>query len=639
MATPIIGTGLTRLTDCEAADAANWVSAGGGGGSAQNTDILKEGAASRGRRCDNKTDFGFGLDYFAKTAGTVDLSNTHIWVWFQCLQPGDLATIANGGVRIRVSENVGGTFTTNYVEWAVAGSDTYKGGWVRLCIDTSKTATGSNGTCDLSAIGIIGIIVTIGDVGGNVPNVLIDCVDYGDGIIIYGGSSGDELTWDDIADIDTGDPSKSNYGVIEKIGGVFFCLGKLQLGEAAGINDMYLKDANQILSWQERKLYETTEKTALGASFNRLILQGSAAAQDIDFEDGIAVGSGDTQSGRSGSIFMQEEGAGYGNFAVDMSDADIDYVYLYGSIIRRADQGVSFSADATKGPDHRLSGINIDNCGQVDIGRVVARNAVFSGYTLDADGALLWNENIDIKNSSFLGNTDGTNDPAAIEHPSAAGTPYAYDNLQFSGNDYDVNNTSGSSIEINKNNGSNPITYKGSLVTFLSAAVDTIITVKDVTDQSLIENARVLLEAADGAGPFNFEVSVSITRSGTTATVIHTAHGLATNDWVHIQGCVEEEYNIVVQITYIGVNSYSYQVAGSPSSPATGSPTSTDVIFNHLTNASGIVSDSRMLASDQNVIGRARRSTVSPLYKNQPIVETIDSADGLAINIFLIPDE
>jgi len=133
-----------------------------------------------------------------------------------------------------------------------------------------------------------------------------------------------------------------------------------------------------------------------------------------------------------------------------------------------------FSSDATLGPNHKLSGVTFDRCVQADIGRVPTRNCVFSGYTLDTDGALLWNANIDIKNSKFIGNTDATNDPHAIEHPAAG--EFTYDNLQFSGNDYDINNSSGGDVTIYNTNGANASTYENTAggSTTIPAAVYTI---------------------------------------------------------------------------------------------------------------------------------------------------------------------
>lgn len=67
----------------------------------------------------------------------------------------------------------------------------------------------------------------------------------------------------------------------------------------------------------------------------------------------------------------------------------------------------------------------------------------------------------------------------------------------------------------------------------------------------------------------------SITRSGTTATVTMTnPHGLASNVPVTIAGAVETDYNVtdaVIQVT--GIDTFTYQVSGSPASPATGTIT------------------------------------------------------------------
>jgi hypothetical protein len=60
-----------------------------------------------------------------------------------------------------------------------------------------------------------------------------------------------------------------------------------------------------------------------------------------------------------------------------------------------------------------------------------------------------------------------------------------------------------------------------------------------------------------------------------------------------------------------------------------------------LTNASGIVTDTRSLGSDQPVTGRVRRATPAygTLYKTSPIAGTISSASGLSVTVQLIKDE
>ena len=68
-------------------------------------------------------------------------------------------------------------------------------------------------------------------------------------------------------------------------------------------------------------------------------------------------------------------------------------------------------------------------------------------------------------------------------------------------------------------------------------------------------------------------ISISnITRSGQTATVTTVSdHGLANNVPVTLSGAVETEYNVSsAAITVTGLKTFEYQVAGSPSTPATG---------------------------------------------------------------------
>lgn len=81
------------------------------------------------------------------------------------------------------------------------------------------------------------------------------------------------------------------------------------------------------------------------------------------------------------------------------------------------------------------------------------------------------------------------------------------------------------------------------------------------------------LAALTGTPPSGGFVSktVTITRSGTTATVSSTAHGLTTNDDVTITGSDQADYNGSFTVTVVGANSYTFTVQNSPTSPATGS--------------------------------------------------------------------
>ena len=154
-----------------------------------------------------------------------------------------------------------------------------------------------------------------------------------------------------------------------------------------------------------------------------------------------------------------------------------------------------------------------------------------------------------------------------------------------------------------------------------------------------IEDARVSLIASDNTGALPYQETVTqITRSGSTATVSHTGHGMASDDIAYIYGANEMEYNGYRVITVTGVDAYTYTVGGTPDSPATGTIKCTGGIFNDLTNASGVVTDSRSISVDQPVSGWVRMDLGDQEYKQSPLVGPIDKDDGLTISVFLTPD-
>jgi hypothetical protein len=67
--------------------------------------------------------------------------------------------------------------------------------------------------------------------------------------------------------------------------------------------------------------------------------------------------------------------------------------------------------------------------------------------------------------------------------------------------------------------------------------------------------------------------SVTITRSGTTATVALNAHGYSVGARVIISGASQTAYNGTKIILSVATNSFTYEVTGSPATPATGTIT------------------------------------------------------------------
>lgn len=170
------------------------------------------------------------------------------------------------------------------------------------------------------------------------------------------------------------------------------------------------------------------------------------------------------------------------------------------------------------------------------------------------------------------------------------------------------------------------------------ATVSTIITVKDLSTGSVIEGANVLVWATNNDNYF-YQASVSITGSGTTATVTHTGHGMITGDYVIIEGVTnDDDYNGVYQITFSDANTYTYTTTETlDASPATGTITATFALISGTTT-SGIISDTRSLTVDQPISGWVRKSSADPYYQQGTISGTVDKDTGFSATIQLARD-
>jgi hypothetical protein len=229
----------------------------------------------------------------------------------------------------------------------------------------------------------------------------------------------------------------------------------------------------------------------------------------------------------------------------------------------------------------------------------------------------------------------GTNSPTEVTFREM---PFSGFNAANGENDstFHVLRTTGT-VTINVVGCSGTFSYKsaGADVVVVQDPVTLTITAQDSATGDPVQGANVLCVAGSsflGGG------SVSITSTGGTATVTHTAHGFVTGNVVRIRGATEPEYNGIHTITVTGVDEYTYAVSGSPASPATGSPVSALVIIDALTSASGQVSDTRSWSSSQVFAGRVRRGSGAPTYKPQPVSGTIDNATGAQVTAPLVSD-
>ncbi len=168
--------------------------------------------------------------------------------------------------------------------------------------------------------------------------------------------------------------------------------------------------------------------------------------------------------------------------------------------------------------------------------------------------------------------------------------------------------------------------------------VSVTVTAKDADTLAAIEGARVLMEA-DTGGPLPANATVTITRSGATASVAHSSHGMSEGQTIIIRGANQDEYNGTYIISNVTTNAYDYTVSGSPATPATGTVTSTAVILSGLTGSNGKVTTSSFeYSASQPVTGKIRKGSAATYYKTSTIVGTI-TATGLDTTVLMIADQ
>jgi hypothetical protein len=544
-----------------------------------------------------------------------------ILVWNKFDAGGVLNNYTNGGVRIVVGQTAG-----DWDAWKAAGVDTTPypyGGWYNFAINpTARTYDYQYGSGMGTTYRFVGMAISLAAVGPTKGQPYkVDAMRYGRGsIIIEYGSSGDGYAnFDDAAtvnDDNSGTYGYNKWGLFQASAGGYLWKGRMQLGTSS--NAVEFVDSNVFIL--------IDDVVNCTANFNTIEI--NHASSIINWTNIVFKALGTTSPGR---LVMNH-------------NADVN-----GDGCQFFDMGAfSFGGTGTE-----LLNSIWNGCGQITVNGGKINGSKISDANIDGStsdlGAVDWDLATDP--DGYLDNleiTKGSNTYHAINFGSSIPSTMTIRGLVASGfnaanNNYDstfyFEDTSGT-FTLNCVGCSGNMTYKsaGCTVNIVSDPVTVKVTVK-TAGGTVIENARVLVKASDGAGPFPFEESVTIANSGTTATVSHTGHGMATNDYVVIEGASLQANNGVFQITVNSVDEYEYTMASSPGSSPTGTITSTFVALYGLTSALGVVSTSRVYSTDQNVTGWARKSSATPLYKTGTISDTIDSTDGLNYTAVMILDE
>lgn len=540
-------------------------------------------------------------------------------------------TTVNGGFGIQVGDG------TNRIAYHLGGSDgtgfRHEEGpvnWSCFVLDLANkpvnftAIAGSEANLNEAAITQVGVYFeTIAKSVGGADNCFWDIIRFADngvGIGVYGGTSGTPETWEQVTIEDRNEGTLRAHGIIRKVGsGAYSIQGNISIGDNVGTTATYINSIGETFLWENRR-QSTNNYYRFNAAGN------GTGVTDVNFDGCVWT------CPTSGSI--------------DVSNVNVTAFDVRGTVITGFNQGIN-----TGGVSNVWSGDTFNLCGQlITTGTNLVQN-IYNGYTGIANTSQLYwntttNPNGKIDGSEFTMATILTHAiqfPTGMTNQSITITDCLFNGYSATNNvnnsTFNVLATTGT-LTINIIGGAGNVSYRtaGATVIIVQNPVTTTITVSDINTGSVVVGARVFLEAFSGASG-NYRESVTITRVTTTATVTHTGHGLVTGDKVRIIGAVQTEYNGVKIITVTTANAYTFTVAGTPTTPATGTITSTTVYIEGTTDGSGIISDTRSFGSSQPVRGRVRRATTGTLYKTAPINSTISNVSGLDLGVQLIPDE
>jgi len=208
-------TGMTMDQNMTAETAANWAVArisgsGQAPSSSLDASIYKQGAASMAAKIANaSTDACLIYDYYTDHSNAVlnlNTGNRHILLWVLCTSISALQSQANGGLYIilQSSAETGTTAPTKYAKFYIGGSDTYKGGWIAVLIDGTKTPSSAVGgwvaSTDLAITRRIGVGIST---SASVPtikaeNLYVDAIRYGKPLYQVVGDGSAAAGWSDL---------------------------------------------------------------------------------------------------------------------------------------------------------------------------------------------------------------------------------------------------------------------------------------------------------------------------------------------------------------------------------------------------------------------------------------------------------
>ena len=218
--------------------------------------------------------------YVAHTTYTP--TDMHVHIWMRDLYP--IRDVNVGGISIYVFGS------TEAIYYATGLDKGYGGGWFHyvLNLDAGDRPAASLGTAPTGVLGRIGMVGNISATKGEdfLQNAYFDAVRRGtggQGNTFRGGTSGDRLSFTDIADADT-----ASYGMFRNVGGAFFVEGPITIGVAT--QTTYLQEALQTINFTNFTVNNgsggNTIVSAVASDYYRITFaDGTTGVTNVDFSD------------------------------------------------------------------------------------------------------------------------------------------------------------------------------------------------------------------------------------------------------------------------------------------------------------------------------------------------------------------
>jgi len=442
------------------------------------TDFFVEGTAS----------ISFDLDIETLTilavSGQYDLRSTHIYAYAMSLDAG-LGYKDSGGIRIVVQDSAG-----NESYWNVGGKDTYLGGWNCFTCGTGEAPDGNNGTDANLNSGIrIGMQWYSTFKSKLAENTYIDYIRYGnEPVIVFGGTSSNPITWEDIKEADINATSGSvprPVGFVTKQAGVYVVKGPLDFGDDSASSSLYFKDKGSVVVFED---------APVNTDHYNMNVVGNATGYTM-FYIGEAAGG----VGINGDFLTA---AGSSQYALVCSGENVDDVKIYGTIF---DKGRYI--ELASGNSSISNSFN--NCGEVYANEATVKYCQFNN-PVDRGVEMIVGHNID--NCTFNNCPHGVN---IVQSGS-----FTFDTMTFNNCTYDVELSADSSDIVILATDSNVATYE---ITGISGTVD-------------IQNAVTLkVTAIDQDG---LPVQSALVRMHTTASSTVVLSG-----YTNTSGIISDSYN------------------------------------------------------------------------------------------------